>query len=135
MDWRRADGTVARCNSGRNLMKQIRWGKLLWQVIILIACFSIVGVIAAQSDPGDPPARVARISFLSGSVSLQPAGVDQWSQASLNYPMTTNDRLYTDRGGRAELDVGSSAVRLSEATDLTVANLNDQFMQLGLGQG
>lgn len=87
------------------------------------------------ADQGDPPARVATVSYLSGKVSLQPAGVSQWSEASLNYPMTNNDRLYTDQGGRAELSVGSAAVRLSEATDLTVANLNDQLMQLGLAQG
>jgi hypothetical protein len=100
-------------------------------VIVLV----LVSAQQALSDQGDPPARVARISYLSGKVSLQPAGVSQWSEASLNYPMTNNDRLYTDQGARAELDVGSSAVRLSEATDLTVASLNDQFMQLGLAQG
>ena len=35
----------------------------------------------------DPPDRVARISFLSGNVSFQPAGDDQWAQASLNRPL------------------------------------------------
>ncbi|MGH9406993.1 MAG: DUF6600 domain-containing protein [Terriglobia bacterium] len=88
-----------------------------------------------QGDQSDPPDRAARISFISGKVSLQPAGVSDWSEATLNYPMTTNDRIYTDQGARAELEVGSSAVRLGPATDLTIANLSDQFMQLGLAQG
>lgn len=87
------------------------------------------------ADAGDPPARVARLSYLKGSVSLQASGLNEWSQATLNYPLTTGDRVYTDQGGQAELEIGSSAVRLSEATDLTVANLSDQLMQLGLGQG
>jgi hypothetical protein len=83
----------------------------------------------------NPPARVARISYLKGDVSFQPAGQAQWSQATLNFTVTTGDRLYTNRGARAELEAGSYTVRLSDATDLTVTNLNDQIMQLGLGQG
>ena len=53
----------------------------------------------------------------------------------MNYTITTGDRLYTDRNSRAELEVGPFAVRMSETTDLTVSNLNDQLLQLGLGQG
>jgi len=87
------------------------------------------------ADAGDPPARVARLSFINGTVSLQPSGANDWSQASLNYPLTTGDRIYTDQASQAELEVGSVAVRASATTDLTVANLGDQFMQLGLGQG
>ena len=30
----------------------------------------------AFGDDGDPSSRVARLNYLSGSVSLQPAGVD-----------------------------------------------------------
>ena len=63
------------------------------------------------------------------------AGLDQWSEAALNFPATTGDRIYTDHGARAELEVGPYAVRLSDATDLTITNLNDQIMQLGLEQG
>jgi Family of unknown function (DUF6600) len=97
----------------------------------------LAGLIAAPlaADTGDPPSRVARISFLQGNASFQPAGQSQWSQASLNYPVTTGDRLYTDQGARAEINAGPFAVYLSETTDLTMANLNDQIMQLGLGQG
>ncbi|MGH9353836.1 MAG: DUF6600 domain-containing protein [Terriglobia bacterium] len=120
-------------------MKPHRVGKVSWRAaVMLMACLCGAQIITAQNDQndqGNPPARVARVSYVTGKVSLQQAGVDQWSEASLNYPMTTNDRLYTDQGARAELEVGSAAVRLSEATDLTIANLNDQFMQLGLAQG
>lgn len=119
-------------------MKPLRVGMKVWGCAAALAvCLFAAQFALAQNGPeqGDPPARVARISFASGKVSLQPAGVEQWSEASLNYPMTTNDRLYTDQGARAELDIGSAAVRLSEATDLTVANLTDTFMQLGLAQG
>ena len=43
---------------------------------------------------GDPPGRVARLGFVSGNVSFQPSGEDDWSQALPNYPLTTGDRIY-----------------------------------------
>ena len=49
---------------------------------------------------GDPPGRVARLSYLTGHVSLQPSGEDQWTEASTNYVVTTGDRLFADPGGR-----------------------------------
>jgi len=74
----------------------------------------------------NPPARAARISYLKGKVSFQPAGQDQWSEATLNFTVTTGDRLYTDRGARAELEIGPYTVRLAEQTDLIVTNLYAQ---------
>src|SRR5258708_31869075 len=88
-----------------------------------------------NSAAENPPARVARLSFIKGSVSFLRASVQQWSDAALNYPVTTGDRIYTDKGARTELQVGNFTVRLSEHTDLTVTNLNDQILQLGLQEG
>ena len=89
----------------------------------------------SQNQGGDPPGRVARLGYVSGTVSFQPSGEDQWSQALANYPLTTGDRLYTDRDGRAELETGNIAVRLSSGTDVSTTNLSDQLVQLGLAQG
>jgi hypothetical protein len=89
----------------------------------------------APDQGGNPPSRAARLSIADGNVSLQPSGETDWSQASPNYTITTGDRLYTDQGARAELEAGSFAVRMSETTDLTLANFNDQILQLGVGQG
>jgi Family of unknown function (DUF6600) len=85
-------------------------------------------------DSGDPPGRVARLSYIEGAVSFEPAGESDWSQASLNYPLTTGDRLWTDKGARAELETGNIALRMSEQTDLTTTNMTDQLLQLGLAQ-
>jgi hypothetical protein len=89
-----------------------------------------------ESEPADnPPSRVARISHLKGNVSFLRAGLDQWSQAALNFPATTGDRIYTDHEARAELEIGPYTVRIGELTDLMLTNLTDQLMQLGLQQG
>jgi hypothetical protein len=101
-------------------------------LVCMLGCFAGASL---RADEGDPPGRVARLSYMQGTVSLQPSGENDWSQATMNYTVTTGDRLYTDQGAKAELEVGPFAIRMSEATDLTMANLNDQMMQLGLGQG
>jgi Family of unknown function (DUF6600) len=97
-------------------------------------CPLLAGALLAQGA-NDPSARAARISYVSGNVSFQRSGDTGWSLATLNYPMTTGDRLFADQGGRAELQVGPVAVRVAEAGDLTVTDLSDQLVQLGLAQG
>ena len=104
-------------------------------LVFLFSVLSFFAGAALRADEGDPPGRAARLSYTQGNVSLQPSGETDWSQATLNDTLTTGDRLYTDQGARAELEVGPFAVRLSEATDLTLVNLDDQTLQLGIGQG
>jgi hypothetical protein len=100
---------------------------------ILALCVALVAPLFGQEE--DPPGRVARLSYTNGNVSFQASGEDQWNQATLNYPLTTGDRVYTDNNARAELETGNIAVRLAANTDLTTTNLNDQLVQLGLSQG
>ncbi|HET7248250.1 MAG TPA: DUF6600 domain-containing protein [Gemmatimonadales bacterium] len=92
----------------------------------------------ALSDSGDPPGRVARIALLEGSVALQPSGetgASSWSDASINYALTSGDRLYAERGGRAELQVGNCTLRINGVADLTIATLTDDFLQVSLATG
>jgi hypothetical protein len=111
--------------------------KTLRQSFLVMIALVMTGatVTSVYGDQGDPPARVARLSFAQGKVSFQPSGETTWSEASVNRPVTTGDRIYTDPGASAELEVGPFAVRLAGATDVTLANLTDQIMQLGVGQG
>jgi hypothetical protein len=95
----------------------------------------LVLVVSAASVLADPPGRVARLSFIGGSVSFRPASLDEWSIASVNYPLTIGDHIWTDRGGRSELQLGSSVVRIAPLTELSVLNLDDQTAQLRLTQG
>lgn len=89
-----------------------------------------------QAGPNaDPPERVARLSLVQGNVSLQPAGVNQFSQAENNYPLSTGDRLFTDNGAQSELQSSALAVRMAAAADVTLTGLTDQLAQFGLAQG
>ncbi|KWH13590.1 hypothetical protein WT59_15625 [Burkholderia territorii] len=90
---------------------------------------------AAQQPSGDPPGRVARLNYMSGAVTTEPAGTDTWSYAAVNRPLTTGDQLWNDAGARSELHIGSTAVRLGESTSMSVLNLDDNTTQLKVGLG
>jgi len=54
----------------------------LTSVLIAIALLATtLPQSAAAQDQDDPPARVARLGFMEGSVSFQPAGEADWVQA------------------------------------------------------
>ena len=90
---------------------------------------------AQGPEDQDPPSRIARLSLTQGSVSLEPAGAQEWATADLNRPLTTGDKLWTDRGSRAELDIGAAAIRLGETTGFSFLNLDDHTAQMQVTAG
>src|SRR5215469_14288628 len=79
----------------------------------------------AAADQADPPSRVARLSFIRGAVSFVPAGENDWVEAQMNRPLITGDKLWTDNGSRAELEIGSAAMRMDGQTSFDFLNLDD----------
>ncbi len=104
-----------------------------WFTRLLLA--TVAGVAIPATALADPSARVARISFVSGAVSFRPASLEEWSAASLNYPLTIGDHVWTDRGARGELQLGSTVVRIAPLTEFSVLNLDDRTAQLRVTQG
>ncbi len=98
-----------------------------------IIALGVLTTVAAFAQ--DPPSRVARLAWLSGNVSFQPAGVENWTDASLNYPLTTGDHIYTDVGSRAEMRVGANAIRLNGETNVGFLNLDDRTVQARFTEG
>lgn len=86
-------------------------------------------------QPGDPPTRVARISFLDGSVSFQPGGVGDWGAAAKNRPVTVGDKIWSDKDSRVELQAGQAAIHLGEMTALSFLNLDQSVIQMRLAEG
>ena len=97
------------------------------------------GGTGAPDAPGqpnsDPSGRVARIQYMAGEVSIQPGGVNDWVAASLNRPLTTSDRVWTDKNSKAELSVGGGYIRMNSEASVTLTNVSDQTVQLELDQG
>jgi len=108
------------------------------RVIATLSLCLVFGLARAQEDApteADPPDRAARLSFLQGDVSLQPAGEDEWADAIVNRPLTTGDKLWTDQGARAEIYVGQAAVRLGSDTGFSFLNVDDDTIQMRVTAG
>jgi len=96
---------------------------------------SLATAATAAADDLDPPTRVVRLNLLEGTAALQPAGAATWLDDVLNRPLTSGDKLMFDSGSRAELHVGSTAIRVGERTALQIVNVADHVVQLGLSSG
>jgi hypothetical protein len=116
-------------------LRKLGW----WSTVLALALSTAVLPIraTAQDDnqQDDPPTRVARLGYMEGSVSFQPAGEDDWVEAVPNRPMTTGDKLWADKDSRAELQLGSAVIRLSESTGVSFLNLDDHTVQLQVSSG
>src|SRR3569833_825310 len=101
-----------------------------------LVLLSLLMLGIAVADEGDPPGRVARLSYVQGSVSLEPAGQEDWVGAEVNRPLTTNDKLWSDNAGaRAELDIGGAVIRLGSSTGFSFLNLDDNVAQMQVTAG
>lgn len=103
-------------------------------VLTLLAGFLFAFSTLARADD-DPPGRVARLNFIQGSISFQPGGSSDWTQANPNRPLTTGDNLWADQNSRGELHIGSSSIRIGAQTGVTFLNLDDRTVQIQLAQG
>jgi len=114
------------------LAKSSRTSYFLLPLLACVLFLALPGITAGQDDP---PSRVARIDLIQGSVSFQPAGTEDWLEAGPNRPLTTGDQLWADEGSRAELHLGSSAIRVSEQTGISFLNVADQAVQIQVAEG
>ena len=89
---------------------------------------------ACHAQP-DPPAQAGRLSYTSGQVSVQPAGVDDWGQAYPNQILGPGDRVATDNYGRAEIQVGQTFVRIGPNSDVSLVDSTPEGLYFGVAQG
>jgi hypothetical protein len=94
---------------------------------------------AAPAAPGpttaDPPSRVGRLAQMDGTVSFHTSDETQWEAATLNYPITSGNSLWTEPQAHAAVDIGGSRVYMDSQTLLDIGTLNDQGFQAQLPQG
>src|ERR1043165_721629 len=83
----------------------------------------------------EPPARVGRVAVVAGELGFHEPGETSWSKASLNYPVAAGESFWTDPKSRAELRIGSRSIAINGNTEVAVAKLDQQVMQLALRQG
>lgn len=98
-------------------------------VLALMACS-----VFAQAQ-SEAPARVGRVSLVQGPVTISTQDGEQPEAALVNWPVTSDNRITTQRNARTEIRVGSTAVRLDGDSSLEVLELDDERLQLLLHYG
>ncbi len=101
----------------------------------MLALIAMAAAALPARAEADPPGRVARVSYLQGDISFQPAGEEDWAVLGMNRPLTTSDRVWTAEKSRTEMHVGNAALRLGPNSGFAFLNLNDNTTQVQLTQG
>jgi hypothetical protein len=100
--------------------------------LLLMGC--VVAAPPAQSSTDvngvPPPGRVGKIGLLSGPVTLTDLQTGDQQAASLNWPITSGYRLSAGPLARAEVRIGSVAVRLDGDTEVDFARIDDEVIQI-----
>src|SRR5439155_426059 len=118
------------------VMKKTFTGKSSLSMLLCFAgLLSFAAPKARADEEKDPPTRVARISYVDGSVSLQPGGQGDWGSAAKNRPMTIGDKIWVDKDSRAELQAGVASIHLGSMTALSFLNLDQGITQMRLAEG
>jgi hypothetical protein len=98
----------------------------------VLAAGCLLGAAAHAQE--DPPGRVGRVAEVAGAVrTIDAEGA--WTALVRNQPLSTGDRVATDKDGRATLQFGSTVVRVGPASDVVVTQLDDRRIRLHFDHG
>lgn len=107
-------------------------GRWLHQIALCLGLSLLAGAAQAQQDA---PGRVGRIGETQGTVWVLDRQDNEWVAAQRNRPLTEGDRLATDAGGRVEVQIGSTTLRLDGQTEVQMRELDDSQVVVGLQRG
>ena len=88
----------------------------------------------AWGEASAPPERLAQLSYVEGAVTFESAQEPAGS-ALPERPLAAGDRLATESGARAEIALGTAAVRLDEQSELEILDLDATTVRAGLNAG
>lgn len=101
---------------------------------LLVYLLAGAATLAAANARADPPATAGRLSWLAGSVTLRPAAA-AGAPARLNGPVSSGDTISTGGFGRAEVCIGSTALRLDVGSSLHMDQFDDGQRRLRVDEG
>jgi FecR protein len=95
---------------------------------------SASGPSATNANANAP--GVARLSYISGSVSMQRGDNGEWAAVTVNTPIMPGDRISTGDNSRAEVQLDyADVIRLSSNATVKIASLNKGNIQVQVGRG
>jgi hypothetical protein len=113
---------------------QVRFANAVW-MFWMLAVFLPHPAAAVESEAPAPPARVGQLSLVTGSARMRVDRVSAWEPAAVNTPLTTGSALATERASRAEVRVGSAALRLAQGAKVLLTEVNDSSLHIEINHG
>jgi len=107
----------------------------------IVAMLRALAVIAlgfgasANAQEADPPGRVGRVAHVEGDVQFQNTHSGESAPAQVNWPVTGRNVILTGADGRAEVRVGSTAIRIDRDAEVEFARLDDAQVRVRLIAG
>ena len=101
------------------------------RVVICIAAL----LLLPASAWADPPARAGRLAVAEGEARVFLEADRGWEPAWANQTLTSQNSVWTEPGARAEVRIGSTALRLSAATQLDIPRLDDEAVVAHVARG
>src|ERR1700704_7059530 len=121
-----------------NGRRRFDWTAIARNAAVLVCMTGLTCLLAPKAradEDKDPPTRVARLSYLDGTVSMQPGGEGEWGSAAKNRPVTIGDKIWVDKDSRAELQAGQAGIHVGSMTALSFLNLDANIIQMRLAEG
>jgi hypothetical protein len=110
--------------------------RLISRAVSLVLILGVAGGgVSRAQEQADPPGRVGRLSYTVGTVSYHAEDQNEWSPATVNYPITAGDALWTEPNSLVEIAIGSTRLRLDEWTEMDVVALDDRDLAVRVPQG
>src|SRR5689334_13133281 len=82
-----------------------------------------------------PPARVGRVSVVSGTLAFFGPEDADWSAAPVNLPVAEGGWFATDPRSQAQLRIAPDAIDLAPDSEISFAYLREDFMQIAIARG
>ena len=126
-------------SSSQTYRRRMMNRKLIYLIaaILPLMQFALNASCAAPDDEKDKISlRVARISFLEGSISMMRTTDEDWVKASLNTPLLVEDKLFAGTDGRVELQMEDNInLHLTRDTYIHFLSLDDSLGRIDLIKG
>jgi len=102
----------------------------------VVALATLSGGAGLAQDVEEQGRGVARVSLISGDVSVRRGDTSEWVAAAINAPLLSQDRVLTGAGSRTEVQFDSSNfARLSSGAELRLADIENRRFLVRLAVG
>jgi len=102
----------------------------------LVVAVLTTGGAGAQDEGQEQGRGVARLSLISGDVSVRRGDTNEWVAAAINAPLLSQDRVLTGMGSRTEVQFdASNFARLADGGELRLADIENRRYLVRLAAG